>query len=190
MWCQTTTAAASVYIVRQRVYNNTQKLCTANFTKIGLQYFHPPVFFKFRIHFYQVFHSHVTETFFHLFYVCCQTQSTHTPCSRPGSPCFQPWRVRNDMETASPAACYVPGACRSITVWTAARVTVGVRWFVRGRGVTGCWQESFRGVMAVVTPLSLGFTLVLAGSCDGLTRLSTSPTRTNDQEKQSNNPAS
>ena len=87
------------------------------------------------------------------------------------------------MAIASPAACCVPGAYQSTTVWTAVRVTVGVHWFARGREANGCWQESSPGVMAVVTPPSLGCTRGLAGSCDGLIKSSTNPTRTDDGEE-------
>lgn len=83
--------------------------------------------------------SHVNKmrTLFFLCASCCQTQSTPGLCSRPGSPFFHPGSVRSDMVIASPAACCVPGACRSTTVWTVARVIVGVRWFARGRGAVG-----------------------------------------------------
>lgn len=142
-------------------------------------------FFKHLLHYlycywiYSTLWFHITV----LIWDCCyQIQSTPGLCSRPGSPCFQPGSVRNNTEIVSPAACCVPGACPSATVWTAARVTVGVHWFARGMGAGGCWLESSPGVMVVVTPLFLGCTHVLAGSCDGLTRSSTNPTRTNDGE--------
>lgn len=111
-----------------------------------------------------------------------QTWSTLGPFYRPGFLYFPLGGVRNVTVSVSPAACCAPGVCLNATAWTAARGTAVGPWFVRGRGAAGCWQGSSPGVMAVVTLPFLECTHELAGSYDGLTRLSTNLTNTDNGE--------